>query len=310
MKVLTIQRLEVFRAVYEAGSLSQAAKVLGLAQPTVSRHLSNFQYAIGVDLFVNVKGRLRPTLEADRLFAKCSDVFTALEQVEHVVHDIQHGSEQNLRVMTLAASAQLPFFSDTIGRLRKKWPMVHVTVSLGSGDQQADQLRAGNIDLGLGPMRGVLADIDRQHMVGLKMVAIVPDGHELAKKAVVDIAEFTNYSSVLPAEGTIVGRLVSDCFRAHSVTPINPVNAGVPMHGIALAKSLNSLAIVDILTASYMPADMELKAVPLSESIELDLWAQWPAGRHLGLAARFLIDDVKRSLSGDITRLEQRLLPA
>ena len=68
MRPLTLQRLEVFRAIHELGSITSAARELKLTQPTVSRHLRDLEAAIGLTLFEVDRGRLRPTADGDELF--------------------------------------------------------------------------------------------------------------------------------------------------------------------------------------------------------------------------------------------------
>ncbi|HEX7761333.1 MAG TPA: LysR family transcriptional regulator, partial [Caulobacteraceae bacterium] len=51
-----------FLAVVDAGSLSGAARALGIAQPTVGRHIESLEAALGGDpLFTRSPGGLRPT---------------------------------------------------------------------------------------------------------------------------------------------------------------------------------------------------------------------------------------------------------
>ncbi|MDQ2861438.1 MAG: LysR family transcriptional regulator [Pseudomonadota bacterium] len=50
-----------FLAVLEAGSLSGAARALGVAQPTVGRHIEALESALGGALFTRSSGGLRPT---------------------------------------------------------------------------------------------------------------------------------------------------------------------------------------------------------------------------------------------------------
>jgi DNA-binding transcriptional LysR family regulator len=56
-----------FLAVLREGSLSGAARVLGLAQPTVRRRIERLEAAIGAPLFVRAPNGLVPTERADAL---------------------------------------------------------------------------------------------------------------------------------------------------------------------------------------------------------------------------------------------------
>ncbi|WP_267127007.1 helix-turn-helix domain-containing protein, partial [Xanthomonas sacchari] len=50
-----------FLAVLEEGSLSAAARALGLTQPTVGRHVAALEQALAVPLFVRSQTGLLPT---------------------------------------------------------------------------------------------------------------------------------------------------------------------------------------------------------------------------------------------------------
>ncbi len=53
--------LEIFHAVMEAGSFSAAARVLGLSQPTVSRHIEGLEQGLGKELFTRTSSGLEPS---------------------------------------------------------------------------------------------------------------------------------------------------------------------------------------------------------------------------------------------------------
>ena len=59
-----LQQLIQFRAVYEHGSLSAAARALGVSQPALSRALAKLEEELGAALFQRHTRALRPT-EAD-----------------------------------------------------------------------------------------------------------------------------------------------------------------------------------------------------------------------------------------------------
>jgi DNA-binding transcriptional LysR family regulator len=56
-----------FLAVYREGSLSGAARTLGLTQPTIGRHIDALESALGTSLFIRSQNGLRPTSGASAL---------------------------------------------------------------------------------------------------------------------------------------------------------------------------------------------------------------------------------------------------
>ncbi|MGJ7547629.1 LysR family transcriptional regulator [Pseudomonas alloputida] len=67
MNGLEWESQRVFLAVLRSGSLSGAAKLLGIAQATARRRLDNLERALGINLFTRTPTGLTPTSGAERL---------------------------------------------------------------------------------------------------------------------------------------------------------------------------------------------------------------------------------------------------
>ena len=61
--------LRSFIAVYEVGTLTQAARLLGATQPSLGRHVRELERVLGEALFVRRPGRLEPTDRGRALYA-------------------------------------------------------------------------------------------------------------------------------------------------------------------------------------------------------------------------------------------------
>ncbi len=78
----TMTQLAAFYAVMRLGSVTQAADVLCVAQPTLSGHLRKLSEALDVTLFVTRGKRLEPTDAARVLLETVQEVFAAFEQCD------------------------------------------------------------------------------------------------------------------------------------------------------------------------------------------------------------------------------------
>jgi DNA-binding transcriptional LysR family regulator len=56
---LSLRQIEIIRAVLRAGTLTSAARQLGVSQPGISRVLRNAENRLGLALFERRAGRLR-----------------------------------------------------------------------------------------------------------------------------------------------------------------------------------------------------------------------------------------------------------
>lgn len=71
-----------FGAVVEAGSLSAAARKLGLSQPTLGRHIEALEGDLGIPLFERTLQGLKPTETALRLYEPVAQARHALAEAE------------------------------------------------------------------------------------------------------------------------------------------------------------------------------------------------------------------------------------
>lgn len=67
--------MEAFRAIMREGTVTDAAKLLGLSQPSATELLKHTETKLGFRLFDRFKGRLRPTPEAHVLFEEVEVIF-------------------------------------------------------------------------------------------------------------------------------------------------------------------------------------------------------------------------------------------
>ena len=137
-----------FLAVHRSGSVSAAARVLGIAQPTVTGHLQTLERLEGEALFVRTARGMLPTARADRLAARLAEPFDRLAEVlggeatSTVEHRIRIGGAAEF-----TASVVMPALARAVaGGLR-----VHVTTGLA--DDLLDDARAGRLDVVISSVR-------------------------------------------------------------------------------------------------------------------------------------------------------------
>src|SRR5665213_3364032 len=63
-KMVNHRQIEAFRAVIESGSMSAAARTLGISQPNISRFIAQLEASTGLKLFDRGAGKISPTEDA------------------------------------------------------------------------------------------------------------------------------------------------------------------------------------------------------------------------------------------------------
>lgn len=144
--------LRVFVTAVRAGSLSAAARELGLAQSSVSEQIARLERSLGHALLLRGPGGVRPTDQGRDLVTRISDAVDGLAAVTAP----SAGAGSGTRPVTLGGPAE--FLSEVLlpPLLERLAGDVEVAVRFGVADDAADQLRHGALDVAVSavPIRG------------------------------------------------------------------------------------------------------------------------------------------------------------
>ncbi|MGB3837402.1 LysR family transcriptional regulator [Castellaniella sp.] len=95
---MRLRHIEIFEAICQAGSLTQAAALLNISQPAASKILAHAESQLGFKLFDRVKGRLVPTREADILSPQIGQLSEDLAHVRKLAANLRQGRQGYLRI--------------------------------------------------------------------------------------------------------------------------------------------------------------------------------------------------------------------
>ncbi|GAA5037735.1 DNA-binding transcriptional LysR family regulator [Thermocatellispora tengchongensis] len=151
MRGISFDLLRTFLAVHRSGSVSRAAELLGLSQPTVTAHVKSLERDLGRPLFERVPRGMAPTPAADQLAARVGHALDALEEL--VLGDLSGPAETFGRAVHLGGPAELvcarvlPCLAPLVSR------GLHLRVTLGLPDGLLTALADGSLDLVISSVR-------------------------------------------------------------------------------------------------------------------------------------------------------------
>ena len=108
MKQPPFRWIETFRVIAGAGSMTDAAKILGVDQSAMSRHIASLESQLGISLFDRSKRRLRLTAEGKLLLAEADSAAEALNRFVRKANQIRRVSDGHLQVLTSATLGAWP----------------------------------------------------------------------------------------------------------------------------------------------------------------------------------------------------------
>ena len=125
---MRLRHIEVFNNVYKTGSVTAAAKLLNVSQPSVSKVLAHAEQQIGFPLFERIKRRLIATPEADILYRHTAIMEGVLTDINEISEGLAEIPVDRLRV-ACTPSLGIDFFPKAIAQFKLENPNVSFEIS-------------------------------------------------------------------------------------------------------------------------------------------------------------------------------------
>jgi len=141
-------RMRLLVEIERQGSLSAAARAIGIGQPSASQHLRLLEAAAGQRL-VERDGRGSRLTEAGRvLAARAGQALATLGAAEEELGELAGLQTGTIRLGASTAPG-VYLLPDTLGCFRRDFPNVTIEVEIGSSGEILDRLLAGRLQLGI-----------------------------------------------------------------------------------------------------------------------------------------------------------------
>lgn len=125
-------QLTVFHAIASEGSISGAARRLGLGVPAISKSLKALEGSMGVPLFNRTTRRLEITEAGQMLLNRSGDALQSLRYAVESVQDLGQTPSGAVRI-TIARHAWLCLLKPRLARFCETYPQIRLEISVYDG---------------------------------------------------------------------------------------------------------------------------------------------------------------------------------
>ena len=249
MKV-NLRQLEALRATIRAGSITGAAKMMHISQPSVSRLIADLEYAVGFPLFVRVGRGLTPTVEGRHFYEGVEGMFIGIDRLEELAKSIRTSQAGIISIGTIqsVAAIELP---KAIGRMYNINPEIRFDVQSRNTPAILDAVQTRQIDLGIVGREPDLQGVEILYQTSVPYVCLMPEDHRLAGeygsvdlKQLAETETFVTFGDTYPDSMMSIEPGLSDKLRARSRLTV----ANMPLAG-ALVREASVLAVSDPFSA-------------------------------------------------------------
>lgn len=295
------RQLANLMSIAQHGSFNRAAAARGISQPALSNSIAQLERRLGVQVLSRTRRGSELTDMGKILLRGAETIDAVLLQAAEEVRLKRLGVEGPLRV-GVVPSVTLKLMPDVFAVLLKRHPAVELTFTEGLDDQLLPSLRAGQLDIVVGPLAGVFPapdDIAEDPLFDDPFSIGVGPEHPLAGRSLLTLGELRDAAWVLPLPGNNYRRHIEALF----------MTAGVPWPSNCFITS--SLTMVESIVAqtdrvtiitelqSIVQNTWRLRSVPLKGGGKRTIGIKWrKASKPSAIAANFIkvVHEVVESL--------------
>ena len=241
-----LKPLRAFCQVARLGSISRAAEALFLSQPAVTLQLQALERELGVRLLERSGRRLTPTREGDLLYAMARPLVEGLDGLAASFREQVRGLDAGELNVAAGSSTILYLLPGIVEAFRERHPDVRLSLHNVTGASGLDLLRSDGVDLAVGSMLDVPADLSYSPVYRFEPMLIMPLDHPLAGKRDLRLEDLSPYGLILPPKRLTTYRLVDLVFQQNRV----PYTVALEVGGWEVIKQYVAMGLgISIVTA-------------------------------------------------------------
>ncbi len=177
---MNLQRLRYFTAVAEELHFGRAAERLHMSQPPLSQQIRLLEHELDTTLFDRSTRRVTLTEAGKFLYPEAVRLLAAADGVDRLMEQRRGGQTGTLRV-GFVDSAAYEVMPRVLAEYRRRRPRVDFELHTLSSDEQAQALRAGRIDLGIGRAAADSTHVEATLVMHERLLLAAGASHRLAQ---------------------------------------------------------------------------------------------------------------------------------
>ena len=268
-----IRGIQAFVAVMASGSMTGAAKQLGIGQPIITRVIRDLEATIGFPVFERNGPRISPTPKGLRFFEEAQRLLAGYEQLADRAAAIR---DTQVRSLTIAATPTMAAgLVPTMLSLMEGGLPAMVSLMTLDAEHLAQALQSGAVDYGVCALPLSHAGLDCLAISSSRLVAVLPEDDALQT---VSFDLFAERRLLTLANSYRIRHKIDMVLNEKCVVANEVMSSNNSLNAILAAREGLGIAIVDPVSA-YGIGLRGIKVVPT----EQDIPYEWALFRRVGL---------------------------
>lgn len=269
---LTLRQVRAFLVTVELGSVSAAARNLGLTQPAIGQQLREFEAQLRVKLFEKVGTRLHPAQAGLALVQPARELLASVGRLYEAGARFRAGNSGQIRLGT-GATACICFLPEPIRQTKQALPGVEIAVTTGNTAPMLDALLQGTLDLALvaAPHDSLPRSLEAELLFHDPLCALLP------KSLAADLARYPTpqdlaaHPLIMHSEGSATRQLADAWFHHAAIVPTPTMEFDSVVAITELVAAGLGCSIIPMMAMTKERPDLELRFLdpPVARPISL-----------------------------------------
>ncbi|EED1155660.1 LysR family transcriptional regulator [Escherichia coli] len=171
---MDLTQLEMFNAVAEAGSITQAAAIVHRVPSNLTTRLRQLETELGVDLFIRENQRLRLSPAGHNFLRYSQQILALVDEARSVVAGDEPQGLFSLGSLESTAAVRIPA---TLAEFNRRYPKIQFSLSTGPSGTMLEGVLEGKLNAAFidGPINHTA--IDGIPVYREELMIVTPQGH-------------------------------------------------------------------------------------------------------------------------------------
>lgn len=285
---MTITQMQYFAAVCEYGTITKAAEVLHVSQPSISLAIKDLEEQLGVTLFDRENKRFQLSQEGRHMYESTKEILTQINALEVQMRDLgRHRKRLCIALPILTGMFMLNLFMDDFHEV---YPDVRFVIKQCNSAKAFKALDDGSCDVAIIVDEAQIpVNMEKRPIYRSEFVFCVHPDNPLSQKEALDLIDLKSDPIILSQENSYMSKKLKTEFYNASAVP------NILMYGVQLSlirDLVSSGRAGTFLIRELADAWPEAVKVPLREPVPITFSLVWRKDKFLNRMTRTLIDHI------------------
>lgn len=277
---MNLRQLEAFRATMRSGSITEAAEIMHISQPSVSRLIADLERSVGFPLFLRSGRGLVPTMEANTFYKGVEGMFVGVGRLEELATSIRTTSGGVITIGTIQSIAtfELP---RAVNQLYQRYEDIRFMIHSRNTPAIVDAVQTHQFDLGIVGRQPHYEGVEILFQTAAPYVCLMPEDHPLVGLAgAVDLEELADRETFVTFGGVFPDDMMSmDTGLSRKLQAASRLSATNMPVAAALVRETGVFAIADPFSAEQAVRMGGVAFRPIQQNLKYHVAVISP-GRH------------------------------